>query len=149
MVYDCPSLLALTPCGRSLSVDRWLAMRAAERRGEAPPPELGPLYGQRLLAMQVSAVSLFAVWDKLTPGFLSGARLQHILLDRYGTSSTPLDWREVEAGANIEDFRIDNVRARIVERGDLWKPLLAARGRADLDKFLSPARARRAARRRP
>jgi len=48
------------------------------------------------------------------------------------TVSTPLDWDEVEAGAAIDDFRIDNVRARIAKRGDLWKPLLAARGRTDL-----------------
>ncbi len=79
-------LLALTPCGTSLSVDRWRALRRAADRGEPPPPERGPLYGQRLLAMQVSAVYLWATWDKLTPAFLSGERLQHVLIDRYGTS---------------------------------------------------------------
>lgn len=82
-------LLALTPCGRSLSVDRWLALRRAEARGEAPPPERGPLHGQRLLAMLTSSVYVFATWDKLTPAFLSGERLQHVLLDRYGTSAPP------------------------------------------------------------
>ncbi len=48
------------------------------------------------------------------------------------TVSTPLDWSEVEAGVAIEDFRLDNVRERIVERGDLWRPLLSVRGRTDL-----------------
>jgi bifunctional non-homologous end joining protein LigD len=48
--------------------------------------------------------------------------------------STPVTWEEVEAGMAIEDFRLDNVRARISARGDLWKPLLAARGRTDLAK---------------
>jgi bifunctional non-homologous end joining protein LigD len=59
------------------------------------------------------------------------------------TVSTPLHWDEVAAGATVEDFTISNVRARIATRGDLWKPLLQARGRADLDAFLSPRAARR------
>jgi bifunctional non-homologous end joining protein LigD len=49
--------------------------------------------------------------------------------------STPVTWREVERGVRIEDFRIDNVPARLSEVGDLWKPLLAARGRFDLASF--------------
>jgi bifunctional non-homologous end joining protein LigD len=53
--------------------------------------------------------------------------------------STPVSWDEVEAGVAIEDFRLDNVRARLTKVGDLWKPLLAARGRADLGRFLSLA----------
>ena len=53
------------------------------------------------------------------------------------TVSTPLDWEELEAGATIGDFHIGNVPARIKARGDLWKPLLAARGRANLDTFLA------------
>jgi bifunctional non-homologous end joining protein LigD len=52
------------------------------------------------------------------------------------TVSTPLEWREVVAGARIEDFRLDNVRARIAQLGDLWKPLLASRGRVDLSGFV-------------
>ncbi len=43
--------------------------------------------------------------------------------------STPVTWREIEKGVRIEDFRIDNVRERIAEVGDLWKPLLQSRGR--------------------
>ena len=52
------------------------------------------------------------------------------------TVSTPLTWQEVAAGATIEDYRIDNVRQRIEKYGDLWKPLLAARGRTDLSAFM-------------
>lgn len=52
------------------------------------------------------------------------------------TVSTPLTWDEVAAGARTEDFRLDNVRERIARRGDLWKPLLASRGRTDLETFL-------------
>jgi bifunctional non-homologous end joining protein LigD len=51
--------------------------------------------------------------------------------------STPLEWTEVTRGARIEDFRLDNVRDRIAKVGDLWKPLLASRGRTDLSKFLT------------
>jgi bifunctional non-homologous end joining protein LigD len=51
--------------------------------------------------------------------------------------STPLTWKEVDKGVAIEDFRLDNVRDRIAKVGDLWKPLLAKRGRVDLGKFLS------------
>jgi DNA primase len=52
------------------------------------------------------------------------------------TVSTPLTWAEVAGRAEIEDFRINNVPARVESQGDLWKPLLAARGRTDLEKFL-------------
>jgi bifunctional non-homologous end joining protein LigD len=49
--------------------------------------------------------------------------------------STPITWDELDAGARIEDFRLDNVPARVAALGDLWKPLLAARGRTDLTRF--------------
>jgi len=50
--------------------------------------------------------------------------------------STPVTWREVERGIEIDDFRIDNVPARVKKLGDLWKPLLAARGRFKLESLL-------------
>jgi bifunctional non-homologous end joining protein LigD len=50
--------------------------------------------------------------------------------------STPVTWAEIDKGVRIEDFRLDNVRARIKRRGDLWKPLLQARGRFDLRTFV-------------
>jgi bifunctional non-homologous end joining protein LigD len=56
---------------------------------------------------------------------------------RHGaTVSTPVTWAEVERSVQIDDFRLDNVRARIAKAGDLWKPLLQARGRADLSRFM-------------
>jgi bifunctional non-homologous end joining protein LigD len=51
--------------------------------------------------------------------------------------STPMTWKEVDKGVRIEDFRLDNVRARLAKIGDLWKPLVQKRGRVDLRKFLS------------
>ncbi len=49
--------------------------------------------------------------------------------------STPVTWDELAAGVSTEDFRIDNVRARLARVGDLWAPLLANRGRFDLGRL--------------
>lgn len=54
----------------------------------------------------------------------------------HATVSTPVTWEEVEAGVEMEDFRIDNVPARLAEHGDLWRTLLHARGRFDLGRLL-------------
>jgi bifunctional non-homologous end joining protein LigD len=55
------------------------------------------------------------------------------------TVSTPITWKELERGVRIEDFRIDNVRPRIKQVGDLWAPLLAQTGRAKLQRFYGVA----------
>jgi len=52
------------------------------------------------------------------------------------TVSSPVTWEEIEQGIEIDDFRMDNMPARIDEVRDLWKPLLAARGRFRLEKLL-------------
>jgi len=52
--------------------------------------------------------------------------------------STPVTWREVESPIRIEDFRVDNVPARIARRRDLWAPLLAKKGRFDLRRYVRP-----------
>jgi len=53
------------------------------------------------------------------------------------TVSTPVTWLEVADGIRTEDFRIDNVRERVRRVGDLWRPLLARRGRCRLEDFMS------------
>ncbi|MDQ6827289.1 MAG: non-homologous end-joining DNA ligase [Gemmatimonadota bacterium] len=50
--------------------------------------------------------------------------------------STPVTWDEIEGGIAIEDFRIDNVPARLAKLGDLWAPVMAKKGRFDLEKIL-------------
>ena len=40
-----------------------------------------------------------------------------------GRVSTPVTWEEIERGVTIEDFRLDNVRARITKTATLFKPL--------------------------
>jgi DNA primase len=51
--------------------------------------------------------------------------------------STPVTWKEIDAGVKIEDFRIDNVRARFRKTGDLFKPLLRKTRRVDLREYLN------------
>jgi len=65
------------------------------------------------------------------------------------TVSTPVTWTEVEAGVELEDFRLDNVRERFAQLGDLWAPMRATRGRFDLRPLLAgvTAPARRTRRR--
>lgn len=52
------------------------------------------------------------------------------------TVSAPVTWQEVEAGVDMDDFRLDTMPARLAEVGDLWAPLLRKRGRVDLEPFL-------------
>ena len=52
------------------------------------------------------------------------------------TVSTPVTWEEVEAGIELDHFRLDNVRERFAEVGDLWAPMKAKRGRFDLRPLL-------------
>ncbi len=50
--------------------------------------------------------------------------------------SAPVTWEEVERGVRIEDFTLRNVPQRLRALGDLWRPLLAQRGRVQLERFL-------------
>jgi bifunctional non-homologous end joining protein LigD len=52
------------------------------------------------------------------------------------TVSAPLTWAELESGAEIEDFTLADMPARVRDRGDVWRRLLDARGRFDLGAFL-------------
>ncbi len=52
------------------------------------------------------------------------------------TVSTPVTWDEIEAGVRLDDFRIDTMPDRVRDRGDLFKPLLAKRGRFRLESLL-------------
>ncbi|GAC1421859.1 MAG: hypothetical protein NVSMB64_30510 [Candidatus Velthaea sp.] len=53
------------------------------------------------------------------------------------TVSTPVTWDEVERGIEIENFRMDDVRVRFAERGDLWAPLAKKTGRFRLESLLA------------
>lgn len=82
-------LLTLTPCERSFSLDRYLAVTRAEQSGQSPPPERGNLWGLRLIVLQLSVLYFFSAYDKTSFAFLSGARLEHIFLWFYAGSDYP------------------------------------------------------------
>jgi bifunctional non-homologous end joining protein LigD len=50
--------------------------------------------------------------------------------------STPVTWEEVERGFEPADFNLLNVPARVRALGDLWKPVIAARGRFQMEAVL-------------
>lgn len=52
------------------------------------------------------------------------------------TISAPVSWEEVEAGVQIEDFRMQTFLERVRKKGDLWKPLLLQRGRFKLERLM-------------
>jgi len=52
------------------------------------------------------------------------------------TVSTPVTWKEVEDGVEIQDFTVDNVPARVKKVGDLWSALVNKTGRFDLRQFV-------------
>ena len=52
------------------------------------------------------------------------------------TVSAPISWQEITDGILVEEFRMENMPARIAKVGDLWKPLLESKGRFQLEKLL-------------
>ena len=52
------------------------------------------------------------------------------------TVATPVTWKEIERGMEMDHFRIQNVPKRLQRMGDLWKPMLAKRGRFNLEVYL-------------
>jgi len=52
------------------------------------------------------------------------------------TVSTPLHWREVRRGLDPGKFTIRTMPARVDKVGDLFKPVLQAKSRIKLDRFL-------------
>lgn len=85
----CVWILVLTPCGASYSLDRWLAVKRAADEGKSPPAERGALWAQRLLCVNLTTVYLWGAYDKLTPAFLGGGRMENLYMRYYGTSDYP------------------------------------------------------------
>ena len=104
--------LAATPCGRSLSLDRLLALRA----GDAPP-ERGPLWATHALRMLVTAVYLGAVISKANAGWLSGDRMA-MLLAHYYTGHVWLDAWWIERGLQLVTVYVVALEACLI--GGLW-----------------------------
>ena len=53
--------------------------------------------------------------------------------------SAPVTWEEIERGVEIEDFRLDNMKRRLAEVGDLFKPLLLQKSRFNLTPLTESA----------
>ncbi|AYE86769.1 HTTM domain-containing protein [Sulfitobacter sp. D7] len=71
--------LMFTDCGRSYSFDRWTAIQSGNRI----LPEHGILWGQRLIALQMSALYFWTAVDKSDQAFISGQRLEQIFVWSY------------------------------------------------------------------
>jgi hypothetical protein len=78
--------LSFTPCGRSYSIDRYREIVEASRRGVAPRPERGRLWGTRLIGLQISALYFWTAYDKSDWAFVSGQRLEQIMVWHYSGS---------------------------------------------------------------
>ena len=53
--------------------------------------------------------------------------------------SAPVTWEEIERGIEIEDFRINNMKRRLTEVGDLFKPVLLQKNRFKLTPWAGAA----------
>lgn len=75
--------LALTPCDRAFVLGRPLSWG-----------ERGPLWGLHLMRLQLAVMYVGATWEKAYGGWMSGARMEQILM-RVFTGSDPLSlpWR--------------------------------------------------------
>ena len=114
-------LLALTPCGRSYSLDRYLAVMRAGREGLPAPVERGNLWGLRLIVVQLTVLYFFSAFDKTSYAFLSGARLEQIFLWYYAGSDYP---RPSRLSLDGDDHGLRRRRARI------WRSHSACRSAA-------------------
>jgi hypothetical protein len=65
-------LFTLSPSGRSLSLDRWFALRRAERRGEPAPAERAPLWTLLLIRVFAGTVLLVTTLSFCDAAWLSG-----------------------------------------------------------------------------
>jgi bifunctional non-homologous end joining protein LigD len=54
--------------------------------------------------------------------------------------SAPVTWEEIERGVEIEDFRLDNMKKRLAEMGDLFKPVLLQKNRFKLTPLAADAK---------
>lgn len=108
--------LSLTPCGRSLSLDRLLVLRAARAKGAPAPEEHGNLWALRLICLQLTAVMFWGGYNKLTLGtqslqiaFLSGDRVEQTFVFFHSLPSHPPNWLSTGfalAGSSVTFFEL-------------------------------------------
>jgi hypothetical protein len=81
-------ILALTPCGRSLSIDRALEVRRAIRERREPEPERMPWWLLELFILQIAVVYLWAAEDKSDDKWFRGERMERYWVEWYGNSDS-------------------------------------------------------------
>ncbi|KIG19350.1 hypothetical protein DB30_03906 [Enhygromyxa salina] len=79
-------LLWLTPSERSLSIDRYLALRREARGGDPAPPERMPWWQLELYLLEICTIYFWASENKTDPEWLQGARMERYYIEWYGTS---------------------------------------------------------------
>ena len=137
IVQDLPSLLWLVNLG-CIDLNPWYARCDDVDRPDYLHFDLDPVPDATFDEVRATAL---VVHDALTalgmPSFVktTGSKGVHVYVPIVRGPTQ----KQVEDGATTEDFRIDNVPARLAELGDLWAPLNAKRGRFDLARFTSPA----------
>lgn len=94
-------LLALTDCGKSFSLDRMRAISDGHTR--TAPREYGLIWGQRLIALQLSAMYFWAAVDKTDWAFVSGQRLEQTFVWVYSGRALEfvLEWPAMLALASF------------------------------------------------
>jgi len=85
-------VLAFTPSGKSFSLDRVLAIRKAEARGDVWPDEFGNVWALRLVGLQLSAIYFWGAIDKCRMAYLGGDRVEQPFMYLYFGSDYPGDW---------------------------------------------------------
>jgi hypothetical protein len=119
-------LLALTPCGRSLSIDRVLAVRRAQAEGREPPPERVPWWQVELFVIAIASVHLWIAIDCSQPEWLSGATIENDLM-RLWSGSDLFSYRPHVHTVAVALAWVATISAYLLAFGLLirrWRPYL-------------------------
>src|SRR5690606_20647519 len=81
-------LMALTPCGRSLSVDRVIENRRARREGRSPAAETAAWWQLELFLLELCVIYFWAAFDKSDMQWMAGERLERLWIGWYGSSDS-------------------------------------------------------------
>lgn len=84
-------LSALTPAGKSYSVDRWLEVKQNTLNHLPNPLEHGNLFGLRLMQIQLCVLYFWAAYDKSSSIWVSGVRMEQYFVWFYSAPSFP-EW---------------------------------------------------------
>jgi hypothetical protein len=81
-------LMALTPVGRSLSVDRAIEVRRARAERRSPAPETVPWWQVELFILQICAIYLWAAENKSDEAWFRGERMERYWVEWFGGSDS-------------------------------------------------------------